>query len=123
MKKSVMFVFSITLCIALFCSGCSQPEPSAEKEEARSESCRVLCVMDEGFVVWIAGTGNVYVTQFADGVTIRPLGTVVMAFYESDLVSESGTFTDAFGEEQEYSYILENPKSIRLPAENEPTFG
>ena len=123
MKKALFFVFSIMLCILFLCSGCSQPEPSAEKEEARSKFCRVLCVMDEGFVVWIEDIGNVYVTQFIGGVEIRPLGTVVMEFYESDLVSKSGTFIDAFGKEQEYSYILEKPKSIRLPTENEPTFG
>ena len=120
MKKALFFVFSIMLCIALFCSGCSQ---SPEKVEARSESCRVLCVMDDGFVVWIPDIGNVYVTQFAGSVTIYPLGTVVMEFYECDLVSDSGAFTDAFGEKQMYSYILENLKSIRLPTENEPTFG
>ena len=79
--------------------------------------------MDEGFVVWIEDIGNVYIAQFTDGVKITPLGTVVMEFHESDLVSERGTFIDCFGEEQEYSYILEKPKSIRLPTENEPTFG
>ena len=120
MKKALFFVFSIMLCIALFCSGCSQ---SPEKVEARSESCRVLCVMDDGFVVWIEDIGNVYVKQFAAGVKISPLGTVVMEFYDCDLVSDNGTFTDPFGKEQNYSYILENPKSIRLPTENEPTFG
>ena len=120
MKKALFFVFSIMLCIAPFCSGCSQ---SPEKVEARSESCRVLCVMDDGFVVWIEDIGNVYVKQFAAGVKISPLGTVVMEFYDRDLVSDSGTFTDPFGKEQNYSYILENPKSIRLPTENEPTFG
>ena len=120
MRKTRIFIFSIVLCIAIFCSGCSQ---SAEKVEARSESCRVLCVMDDGFVVWIEGTGNVYVKQFPAGVEINPLGTVVMEFCDRDLVSDNGTFTDHFGKEQNYSYILENPKSIRLPAENEPTFG
>ena len=123
MKKALFFVFSVMLCILLLCIGCSQAEPSDKNEGARCEFCRVLCVMDDGFVVWIPDIGNVYVTQFAGSVTIYPLGTVVMEFYECDLVSDSGAFTDAFGEKQMYSYILENLKSIRLPTENEPTFG
>ena len=120
MKKALFFVFSIMLCIALFCSGCSQ---STEKVETRSEFCRVLCVMDDGFVVWIEDIGNVYVKQFAAGVKISPLGTVVMEFSKDDLEPANEKFIDCFGEQQSYLHILENPRSIRLPTENEPTFG
>lgn len=119
MKKAFVFIFSVMLCFAFFV-GCSQYN---EQSEAQSESCRVLCVMDDGFVVWIEDIGNVYVKQLPANVKISALGTVVMEFYQRDLVSASGTFTDYFGKEQNYSYILENPKGIRLPTENEPTFG
>ena len=54
---------------------------------------------------------------------IAPLDTVVMKFSASDLESASGAFTDYFGAEETYSYILENPKSIRHTKPGEETYG
>ena len=67
--------------------------------------------------------GNVYVKQVDAALEIEPLDTVVMEFSADDLKSASGTFTDAYGDEQTYSYILGSPKSIRHTTEDEPTFG
>ena len=53
------------------------------------------------------------------------LDMVVMEFDETDLKSAAGTFLTVGEEEQTYSYILVDPKSIRLadPSKGEPTFG
>ena len=119
MKKAILFVITITICLAFFC-GCSQ---DTAEVNTQGEFCRVLCLEDDGIVVWIEEIGNVYVKQVDAALEIEPLDTVVMEFSADDLESASGTFTDAFGDEQTYSYILGSPKSIRHTTEDEPTFG
>ena len=119
MKKTVLLVIAIVLCLAVF-GGCTK---DAQRVDTQGEFCRVLCLEEDGIVVWIEDIGNVYVKQVDAALVIEPLDTVVMEFSKDDLKSASGTFTDSFGDEQSYSYILENPKSIRRTAENEPTFG
>ena len=119
MKKAILFVITIMICLSLFW-GCSQ---DAEKADSQGEFCRVLCLEDDGIVVWIEGIGNVYVKQVDAALEIEPLDTVVIEFSADDLESANGTFTDAFGDEQVYSYILEIPKNIRHRTEDEPTFG
>ena len=119
MKKAILFVITIMICLSLFW-GCSQ---DAAGVNTQGEFCRVLCLEDDGIVVWIEGIGHVYVKQVDAALEIEPLDTVVMEFSADDLESANGTFTDAFGDEQSYSYILGSPKSIRHTTENEPTFG
>lgn len=119
MKKAVLLVIAIVLCLAVLW-GCTQDAP---KVDTQGEFCRVLCLEEDGIVVWIEDIGNVYVKQVDTALKIEPLDTVVIEFSADDLESASGKFTDAFGEEQNYSYILKNPKSIRRTTENEPTFG
>ncbi len=89
----------------------------------QSEFCRVLCRMDDGIVVWIENIGHVYVKHVDAALQIEPLDTVVMSFSESDLELANGAFTDYFGEELSYSYMLESPKNIRHTTNEEPTFG
>lgn len=120
MRKAILFAITIILCLGLFLSGCSR---NAAKSETQSEFCRVLCLKGDGIVVWIENIGNIYVKQVDASLKIAPLDTVVMEFSESDLESVTGTFTDAFGEEQSYLFILETPESIRYTTEEEPTFG
>ena len=120
MKKAILFIITIMLCLGLFLSGCSR---NATESDTQSEFCRVLCLKDDGIVVWIENIGNIYVKQVDASLKITPLDTVVMEFSESDLASATGIFTDAFGEEQSYLYILETPESIRYTTEEEPTFG
>ena len=119
MKKIVLLVITITICLAIFW-GCSQ---DTAKTDTQGEFCRVLCLEGKGIVVWIEEIGNVYIKQVDTALKIEPLDTVVMEFSADDLESASGKFTDAFGDEQAYSYILEIPKNIRHTAEGEPTFG
>ena len=119
MKKAIFFVITIMICLALFW-GCSR---DAAKVDTQGEFCQVLCLEEDGIVVWIEDIGNVYVKQVDAVLEIEPLDTVVMEFSADDLESASGTFTDAYGDEQTYSYILGSPKSIRHTTEDEPTFG
>ena len=119
MKKTVLLVIAIVLCLAVLW-GCTQDAP---KVDTQGEFCQVLCLEEDGIVVWIEDIGNVYVKQVDAALEIEVLDTVVMEFSKDNLESASGTFTDAFGDEQSYSYILENPKSVRRTTENEPTFG
>jgi hypothetical protein len=124
MKKAVYFAIAVAFCLSILC-GCTS---EAAETDIQEESCRVLCLKEDGIVIAIIEaeqTRYVYVKHVDADLGIEPLDTVVIEFAEQDLKSESGTFTDAFGEEQDYSYILETPKSIRLADSSvgEPTYG
>ena len=120
MKKVIFFANVMALCLAFLFGGCSH---NAAQVDTQSAFCRVLCLEDNGIVVQIENIGNVYIKHVDATLEIELLDTVVIEFSESDLESASGKFTDAFGEKQSYSYILDNPKSIRHTTEEEPTFG
>lgn len=118
MKRTVCF--ALVLCILLCVCGCSH---NAQEQNTQTEYCRVLCALDNWIVVWTESYGYIYVRQVDPSLEIEPLDTVVMAFSKDALIPESGTFTDFFGQEQTYSYILEKPDSIRHTTTEEPTFG
>ncbi len=120
MKKTIFFIIAITLCLAVVFSACSKKN---EKVDKKGEFCRVLCLKDDGIVVWIENIGHVYVKHVDAALEIEPLDTVVMEFSKRDLQSANEKFTDFSGEELSYSYILEKPKSIRYTTDEEPTFG
>ena len=120
MKKVNLFITVMTLCFVFLLVGCSH---SSTAGDVQSKFCRVLCLKDDGIVVWIENIGNVYVTNVDTALEIVPLDTVVIEFSKDDLKSTNEKFTDFFGGEQIYSNILENPKHIRHTKENEPTFG
>ena len=117
MKKILVFILVVALCLTGLW-GCAD----GNKKEY---SARVVCVTEEGIIVQIPALGEdyIYVKNVNDDLQIKSLNTVYMEFEESDLKAESETFVDVFGKEQTYSYILENPKSIRLASPGEPTFG
>ena len=133
MKKTGLLILAIMLCFALFLCGCTQntPEDSitttrsdeAVNTEIQGELCRVMSVQDDGIIVWAGEYEHIYVKNVDVALDIKPLQTVVIDFSESDLQKANGTFTDTFGDEQTYSYILESPKSIRHTTSEEPTFG
>ncbi len=135
MKKPISFIVAITLCFVAFLCGCSkninkdymQDTTTTEfqeitKTETQGEFCRVVCKKEDGIVVWVGKYEHIYVKNVDTGLEIKPLQTVVIDFSEEDLEKANGTFTDSFGDEQTYSYILENPKSIRHTTAEEPTF-
>lgn len=113
MKKSICLFLAMVLCAAIFVAGCSED----------AVHCLVMCVKDDEIFVWVPDIGNVYVKYVDSGLEIDPLDTVVMKFDESDLEAASGTYTNFFGEEETYLYILETPKSIRLTRPGEETYG
>lgn len=133
MKKSIALIVVIIMLLTVFLCGCTnnsinEDTTTAESEEitkteTQGEFCRVLCLKDDGIIVWAGEYEHIYVKNVDVALDIKPLQTVVIDFSESDLQRAKGTFTDTFGDEQTYSYILESPKSIRHTTSEEPTFG
>lgn len=130
MKKQVLL--AIILCLAVLLCGCSQNTNGNDvqntttepiKTETQGGFCRVVCLKEDGIIVWAGEYEHIYVKNVDVALDVKPLQTVVIDFSESDLQRANGTFTDTFGDEQTYSYILENPKSIRHTTSEEPTFG
>lgn len=136
MKKSVFFIIVIMLCFVFLFCGCSkvikvdqtQNISNADIQDTtnlntQGEFCRVMCLQDNGIVVWTGSFGYIFVKAVDAALEIVPLQTVVIEFLESDLEPTSGKFTDAFGNEMSYSFVLRNMKSIRHTTTEEPTFG
>ena len=131
MKKSIALIVAIIMLLTAFLCGCTknmQDTTTTEfkeitKTETQGEFCRVVCLKDDGIIVWAGEYEHIYVKNVDVALDIKPLQTVVIDFSESDLQKANGTFTDTFGDEQTYSYILENPKSIRHTTSEEPIFG
>ena len=115
-KKAICCILAVTLAAAVFFGGCAGAD-------TKKEFCRVLCLYEDGMMVWIPDIGNVYVKQVDADLGIAPLDTVVMKFSVDDLVAENGTFSNFFGEEETYSYMLEAPKRVRLTRASEETYG
>ena len=113
MKKWIALFITLILCVSVL-FGCA---------DVQKKYCRVVCVREDGMILDIEQLGYVYV-KTANG-DFAILSTVVMEFSESDLKPANGTFLKFDGSEQNYSYIIETPKSIRLadPTAGEPTFG
>ena len=114
MKKALFFIIAIALCMSIF-SGCGQAE-------IQEEFCRVMCLQEDGMILWIEQLNYVYVKHVDTNMEIDPLDTVVMEFSRDDLQSADEPFIDCWGNQEHYSYILEKPKSIRLTEAGEPTF-
>ncbi len=132
MKKSIALIVAIIMLLTAFLCGCTnsinEDTTTTEPEEitnaeAQGEFCRVLCLKEDGIIVWAGEYEHIYVKNVDVALDIKPLQTVVIDFSESDLKEGDGTFTDFSGAELCYSYILENPKSIRYTTLEEPTFG
>ena len=133
MKKSIALIVAIIMLLTAFLCGCTNNSINEDttttefqeitNAEAQGEFCRVLCLKEDGIIVWAGEYEHIYVKNIDVALDIKPLQTVVIDFSESDLQRANGTFTDTFGDEQTYSYILESPKSIRHTTSEEPTFG
>ena len=138
MKRTIYPVVILLCCLMLFLSGCSSNAGENKISEVfdqrlNSEDnggnktsevfCRVLNSEDNGMYVWTENFGHIYVKYGKIDLEISPLDTVVIEFSESDLISANDQFTDFFGKEQNYLYILENPQNIRYTTPEEPTFG
>jgi len=120
MKRTISAAVIVFCCLVLFLNGCSN---KVEETKTPDVFCRVLCLEDNGMYVWTERFGHIYVKHVNMDLDISALDTVVIDFTENDLISAKGEFTDCFGEEQKYAYVLENPQSIRHNTPEEPTFG
>ena len=113
-KKALVIAFAWIMILTLFC---------ACRETEQEIACRVLCITEDGFIAWTAKWGNVYIKYENPDLQIAALATVYAKFSEEDLKPATGTFTTVFGEQENYQYMLESPKSVRLPGPGEPTYG
>ena len=119
MKKTICFAMILILIMTILI-GCSRTTTEPQSQEY---FCRVMCLKENGIVVWTGDFGNIYVKNATLEPEITPLDTVVMSFAPEDFTAVSESFVDYFGDEDTYTYILERPNSIRYPTAEEPTFG
>ena len=123
MKRPLFSIMIIALCLMALI-GCTQDAPEADAKEV---FCRVVCVKDDGIIVWQPDVtpekSYMFVKLENSGLEIDVLDTVVITYSDSDLKLSRGTFLRFDGIEQSYSYILENPQCIRHTTEEEPTYG
>ena len=137
MRKSLFFLITAVLCLATLL-GCSQDvadvsivtetdtvsaADSVFDFDAEEKFCRVVSLKEDGIVVEIGYIGYVYVKHIRSDMNIKELNTVVIKFSGDDLIAANGTFINFDGKEMSYSYILEEPESIRFTITGEPTFG
>jgi len=54
MKKTICLILVLTLCASIFLGGCSGTD-------TKKEFCRVMCLYEDGMMVWIPDIGYVYV--------------------------------------------------------------
>ena len=64
---------------------------------------------------------QIYV-KYAKADRFEQFDTVIIEFSEDDLKPETGPISTFDGFEALYSYVLENPKSVRLAGPGEPIF-
>lgn len=121
MKKTFALMLTTALCLIIL-AGCSHDDA---KPDSSGTFCRVVCLEEDGLIVDMENVGYVYVKNIPGDLEIKLLDTVVIDFSEDGLKSEVGEFNAFDGRELSYSYVLENPKSIRLAdsSAGEPTFG
>ena len=119
MKKVIFFIIAAFFCFTLLW-GCGSGIWGTGAPEAYGY---VVCLKEDGFIAEIESLGYVYV-QYGDP-EIKVFDTVIIEFSETDLVPASGSFLTVDGRARNYSYVLQNLKSIRFPdpTKGEPTFG
>ena len=120
MKKAVVILITIILCISLM-SACSQ-------EKSGGVFGRVLTMEEDGLIVEMPDLEEahyVYVKCDYSHLEMRTLYTVVIDFDEADLHPQEGEFIDPFDQTFSYTHVLDKVKNIRLAdtAAGEPTFG
>ena len=82
---------------------------------------RVECICENGFIAQNSSPDKIFV-KYPQTDQFEEYDTVYIEFDESDLIPGSGTYSDSYGYEISYSYVLENPKTVRLAGPGEPTY-
>ena len=122
-KNIISVVIAVVLVLALMLSmvGCNTSSDDKKKEAY----CYVAHVDSNGFVADIIDVGVAYIEYSNANQEIELFDTVIIEYYETDLIEKSGTYTDVSGERASYSYKITDPKSVRVadPSKGEPAFG
>ena len=122
MRKLTFFLATL---LAFSMMGCSTPFSNREDEKVIKADCYVVCVKPNGFVASINGVGDVFIKYANAKEQIDVFDTVIVEYYETDLIEKNGAYVDARGERARYSYQIKSPKSIRVadPSKGELVFG
>ena len=122
-KNIISVVIAVVLVLALMLSmvGCNTSSDDKKKEVY----CYVVYVESNGFVADIIDVGVAYIEYSNANQEIELFDTVIIEYYETDLIEKSGTYTDVSGERASYSYKITDPKAVRVadPSKGEPVFG
>ena len=100
-------------------------ETGKQIEELVESYCYVVCVKRNGFIVSINDVGYVYIRYAHAKDEIEIYNTVIVEYDPADLMEQSGIYIGSAGEIEEYSFKLQNPRSVRIadPSKGEPVFG
>lgn len=136
MKKALLIatfsIIAIATCLAIIWgSNLDHRYDLNMTDDAPYTFCQVACLQEDGIIVDMVDAkdaegkylGYVYIKNISKQLEIMPLDTVVLEYDLSDLTPADVAFVDFWGESRVYSYVLENPKSIRLTTPGEPTYG
>lgn len=123
MKKLTAVFLIIILIFSMV--GCNQPSTSNDEGNTTTADCYVLGVTANGFVASINGVGEVFVKYSNANQHIELFDTVIVEYYEADLIEKAGTYTDPGDEKATYLYTVASPISVRVadPSKGEPVFG
>ena len=121
MKRILLTVLAIMLCLTIF-SGCNSSSNDGKLIEAY---CYVTCVKYDGFVAHINDVGYVFIKYANAKKQFEVFDTVIVEYYDTDLIEKNGTYTDHSGEKGTYSYKIAKPQNVRVadPSNGEPVFG
>ena len=134
MKKLIALIFTVILIFSMV--ACNQPSTSNDESnsikadingesDATTAYCYVLNVTANGFVAGINGVGDVFVKYANANQHIELFDTVILEYYENDLIEKVGTYTSPGDEKATYSYTVASPISVRVadPSKGELVFG
>ena len=120
MKKTIALI--LTIIFIMIMVGCNSSSNDGKLIEAY---CYVICVKHDGFVAHINDVGYVFIKYANAKKQLEVFDTVIVEYYDTDLIEKNGTYTDISGKKQTYSYKMANPHNVRIadPSKGEPVFG
>lgn len=123
MKKLTALLLVMILIFSMI--GCNNPSSNDRNGDVIEVSCYVTCVKFNGFVAHIYDVGYVFVKYANAKKQIDVFDTVIVEYYENELIEKNGTYVDVSGERMNYSYMIKSPVSARIadPSKGEPVFG
>jgi len=123
-KRLLSFVLML-VCVLAF-SGCKDNIAKTKyKGDTAKSYCYVSYVSSDGFVADINDLGRVFVEYANADDNIELFDTVIVEYSTDDLIEENGSYVAITGNEDHWSYRIQNPKKVRVadPSKGEPVFG